>query len=103
MNEEREKELQMLEEQRRLEQKAKPLLEQWLDDYWLAHVKQDQNVYKLEKIIYNMIFMLLEVGDEQLRILQECDGISPLSGLSLRKYETVKENNHFKKGHILVH
>ena len=50
-----------------------------------------------------MIFMLLEVGDEQLRILQECDGISPLSGLSLRKYETVKENNHFKKGHILVH
>ena len=39
MNEEREKELQMLEEQRRLEQKAKPLLEQWLDDYWLAHVK----------------------------------------------------------------
>lgn len=50
-----------------------------------------------------MIFMLLEVGDDQLRIMQEREAMSPLTGKPLINYETVKQNKHFKKSHILLH
>ena len=73
-------------------QKDKPLLEQWLDDYWRAHAKDDLNIYRIEKVVHNLIFMLLEVGDEQLNLMQQRNALSPLTGLPLSTYETVKSN-----------
>ena len=59
-----------LQYQRRKTQSSKSLLEQWLDDYWLMNVKNEGNVSYLESAIHQLVQMLLEVGDDQLRDLQ---------------------------------
>lgn len=79
------------------------MLEQWLDDYWAAHVKDSPGIFTLEKIVHDMVFMLLELGDDQLRILRTKNVASPLSGEPLSIYEPVKDNQHFKKSHIMIH
>lgn len=48
----------------RKSQQAKPLLEQWLDDYWAINIETLNQKTKLEKKIYNLVNMLLELGDE---------------------------------------
>ena len=79
------------------------MLEQWLDDYWRAHVKDSPNVLRLEQIVHDLVFMLLEVGDDQLSELQAKDVVSPLTGKPLSSYEPVKDKQQFKKTHIMIH
>lgn len=50
-----------------------------------------------------MVFMLLEVGDDQLNFLYDKNVISPITGKPLTDYECVKEHQHFKKSHIMIH
>ena len=48
--------------------------------------------------------MLLELGDEQLQILQKDRNLmSPYSGLPLHTYEPVKDNIRFKQNEIMKH
>ena len=58
--------LQTEKDERRQVQRTKPLLEQWLDDYWHYNIKHDPNIFQLESLIKEFVSMLLEIGDEQL-------------------------------------
>lgn len=87
----------------RQNQSSKSLLEQWLDDYWIMNIRDEGNVQQSEEKIYNLIQMLLELGDDQLRFMQSKNIISPLTGMPLNRYETVRFNKHFKQSHIVLH
>lgn len=44
----------------------KPLLEQWLDDYWYAHVPPTSSTGKIDEVVSKMLNMLLIMGDTQM-------------------------------------
>ena len=67
------------------------------------NVNDDNNICRNERLIHQMVQMLLEVGDDQLRLLQSRNMASPLTGLPLNSYDTVKHNKHFKQSHIVLH
>ena len=60
------------------------------------NITEKVTVHQSEQQIYKLVKMLLEVGDEQLRFMQSKNLVSPLTGLPLNYYQTVKANNHFK-------
>ena len=67
------------------------------------NVKTDRNICKVERKVYDLVQMLLEVGDDQLRMLQNQNIMSPLTGLPLSSYEPVRHNKHYKATHIVLH
>ena len=54
-----------IQEQRAIEA-SKPLLEQWLDDYWYAHVQPTATILQIDTIVQNMFNMLLIMGDTEM-------------------------------------
>ena len=89
--------------QREEEQLRKPLIEQWLDNYWDVHVSDTTNVIAMDQQVYKLVHHLLLVGDEQLQSMKDQPYKSSVTGKPLSHYESVKSNAHFKHDSIVHH
>lgn len=66
----------------------KPLIEQWLEDYWDLYVS-DEGQYdrsQIDQIVYKLINRILIEGDDQLHDLRDRPIISPVTGKPLINY-----------------
>lgn len=83
----------------------KPLIEQWLEDYWDLYVS-DEGQYdrsQIDQIVYKLINRILIEGDDQLHDLRDRPIISPVTGKPLINYQPVRLNRYFIPNKIMKH
>jgi len=68
----------------------KPLLEQWLDNYWECNVSPGANVVQMDKMIHDFVSRLLVMGDEQLLNYNGKNYVSAVTGKPIDSYRPVR-------------
>lgn len=49
----------------------KPLIEQWMDDYWYVHMPNGLTIMQMDERVRRLLHLILIIGDEQLGKLRD--------------------------------